>query len=132
VDVGRIRGAAAEDVTVEIHCVTKWSKLETGWEGVSVDTLLDGIETQADWVTAFADGDYTTNMGLEEVTDGRAGSPTSTTVRRWTRARWPARLLLHCRPTCAPYVRLSAPIRALQHSPCGRLERSCQAMAQAR
>ena len=71
-DVGRIRGAAAEDVTVEIHCVTKWSKLETGWEGVSVDTLLDGIETQADWVTAFADGDYTTNMGVEDVTDGRA------------------------------------------------------------
>jgi DMSO/TMAO reductase YedYZ molybdopterin-dependent catalytic subunit len=62
----------AEDVTVDIHCVTKWSKLDTRWKGVSVDTLLDGIETEADWVTAFADGDYTTNMGLEDVTDGRA------------------------------------------------------------
>jgi DMSO/TMAO reductase YedYZ molybdopterin-dependent catalytic subunit len=53
----------AEDVTVDIHCVTKWSKLDTRWEDVSVDTLLDGVETEADYVTAFADGDYTTNMG---------------------------------------------------------------------
>ena len=28
--------------TVDIHCVTKWSKLDTTWTGVSVDTLLDG------------------------------------------------------------------------------------------
>jgi DMSO/TMAO reductase YedYZ molybdopterin-dependent catalytic subunit len=62
----------AEDVTVDIHCVTNWSKLDTRWKGVSVDALLDGVETEADWVTAFADGDYTTNMGLEDVTDGRA------------------------------------------------------------
>jgi DMSO/TMAO reductase YedYZ molybdopterin-dependent catalytic subunit len=62
----------AEDVTVDIHCVTKWTKLDTRWKGVSVDTLLDSVETAADWVTAFADGDYTTNMALEDVTDGRA------------------------------------------------------------
>ena len=31
-----------ETPTVDIHCVTKWSKLDTGWRGVSVDTLLDG------------------------------------------------------------------------------------------
>ena len=30
-----------ETPTVDIHCVTKWSKLDTRWEGVSVDTLLD-------------------------------------------------------------------------------------------
>src|SRR5207237_3256497 len=28
-----------EEVTVDIHCVTKWSKLDTTWTGVSVDTL---------------------------------------------------------------------------------------------
>ena len=33
-----------ETVTVDIHCVTKWSKLDTSWTGVSVDTLLDGVE----------------------------------------------------------------------------------------
>ena len=31
-----------ETFTVDIHCVTKWSKLGTTWTGVSVDTLLDG------------------------------------------------------------------------------------------
>ena len=32
----------AETLTVDIHCVTKWSKFDTRWKGVSVDTLLDG------------------------------------------------------------------------------------------
>ena len=36
-----------EDITVDIHCVTKWSKRDTRWRGVSVDTLLDGVETTA-------------------------------------------------------------------------------------
>jgi DMSO/TMAO reductase YedYZ molybdopterin-dependent catalytic subunit len=62
----------AEDVTTDIHCVTKWSKLDTHWKGVSVDTLLDGIGTQGRWVTAFSDGGYTTNLGLDDVTGGRA------------------------------------------------------------
>ena len=29
-----------ETPTVDIHCVTKWSKFDTTWEGVSVDALL--------------------------------------------------------------------------------------------
>jgi DMSO/TMAO reductase YedYZ molybdopterin-dependent catalytic subunit len=62
----------AETITVDIHCVTKWSKLDTSWKGVSVDTLLDGVETEGDYVTAWADGDYTTNLPLEDLTDGRA------------------------------------------------------------
>jgi DMSO/TMAO reductase YedYZ molybdopterin-dependent catalytic subunit len=61
-----------ETFTVDIHCVTRWSKLDTGWTGVSVDTLLDGVETEADYVTAWADGDYTTNLPLEDLVDGRA------------------------------------------------------------
>jgi len=62
----------SETVTVDIHCVTKWSKLDTTWTGVSLDTLLDGIETEADYVTAWCDGDYTTNVPLEDLTGGRA------------------------------------------------------------
>jgi len=61
-----------ETFTVDIHCVTKWSKLDTAWTGVSVDTLLDGVETEAEYVTAWSDGDYTTNLPLEDVTGGRA------------------------------------------------------------
>jgi DMSO/TMAO reductase YedYZ molybdopterin-dependent catalytic subunit len=61
-----------ETFTVDIHCVTKWSKLDTSWTGVSVDTLLDGITTEADYVTAWSDGGYTTNLALEDITGGRA------------------------------------------------------------
>jgi DMSO/TMAO reductase YedYZ molybdopterin-dependent catalytic subunit len=62
----------SEDITVDIHCVTKWSKLDTTWTGVSVDTLLEGVETEADYVTAWSDGDYTTNLALEDITGGKA------------------------------------------------------------
>ena len=61
-----------ETFTVDIHCVTKWSRLDTRWTGVSVDTLLEGVETEADFMTAWCDGGYTTNLALEDVTDGKA------------------------------------------------------------
>jgi DMSO/TMAO reductase YedYZ molybdopterin-dependent catalytic subunit len=52
----------SEEITRGIHCVTKWSKLGPRWEGVSVDTLLAGVEMAAESVTAYGDGDYTTNL----------------------------------------------------------------------
>ena len=66
------RALPSETVTVDIHCVTKWSKLDTTWEGVSVDTLLEGVDADAGYVTAWSDGGYTTNLPLEDVTDGKA------------------------------------------------------------
>jgi DMSO/TMAO reductase YedYZ molybdopterin-dependent catalytic subunit len=62
----------SETVTVDIHCVTKWSKLDTVWKGVSLDTLLDGVQTSAEYVLAFCDGGYTTNLPLEDFTGGKA------------------------------------------------------------
>ena len=67
-----LRALPSEQVTKDIHCVTKWSKLDTQWEGVSIDTLLDGVETEAEYVLAFCDGGYTTNLPLEHVIDGKA------------------------------------------------------------
>src|SRR5438034_5569646 len=61
----------AETLTVDIHCVTKWSKLGTTWEGVPVATLLDGVDTTAEHVVAWCDGGYTTNVPLEDLL-GRA------------------------------------------------------------
>jgi len=61
-----------ERLTRDIHCVTKWTKLDTTWEGVSVDTLLEGVATEAEYVTAFCDGGYTTNLPLADVTGGKA------------------------------------------------------------
>jgi len=66
------RSLPSEEVTVDIHCVTKWSKLDTSWEGVPVDTLLAAVEHDAAYVSAFSDGGYTTNLPLEDVTDGKA------------------------------------------------------------
>jgi DMSO/TMAO reductase YedYZ molybdopterin-dependent catalytic subunit len=62
----------SETFTVDIHCVTKWSKLDTTWTGVSLDRLLEGVDTSADFVTAWSDGDYTTNVPLEDLRGGRA------------------------------------------------------------
>ena len=66
------RALPSETITRDIHCVTKWSKLDTTWEGVSVEMLLDGIETDAAYVTVWCDGGYTTNLPLEDVTGGKA------------------------------------------------------------
>jgi DMSO/TMAO reductase YedYZ molybdopterin-dependent catalytic subunit len=62
----------SETPMVDIHCVTKWSKLDTRWRGVSVDTLLNGIETEAEYLTAWSDGGYTTNLAVRDVTGGQA------------------------------------------------------------
>jgi DMSO/TMAO reductase YedYZ molybdopterin-dependent catalytic subunit len=62
----------SEDVTVDIHCVTKWSKLDTTWKGVSVDTLLKDVPTAAEFVMAHSYGGYATNLPLEDVTGGKA------------------------------------------------------------
>jgi len=65
-------GLPAETFTVDIHCVTKWSKLDTTWKGVSLDTLLAGVDTEAEFVTVWCDGGYTTNLPLEDLREGRA------------------------------------------------------------
>jgi DMSO/TMAO reductase YedYZ molybdopterin-dependent catalytic subunit len=60
------------EVRTDIHCVTRWSKLGTTWTGVSVDTLLDAADTSAEYLTAWSDGDYTTNLAVQDVTGGQA------------------------------------------------------------
>lgn len=64
----------AQEFVVDIHCVTKWSKLDTSWQGVSVDTLLEHIEldSRVMYVTAFSYGGYTTNIPLPEIINGQA------------------------------------------------------------
>ena len=62
----------AETPTMDIHCVTKWSKLDTTWRGVSVDTLLESVATEAGYVTAWCAGGYTTNLAIEDLTGGKA------------------------------------------------------------
>jgi DMSO/TMAO reductase YedYZ molybdopterin-dependent catalytic subunit len=66
------RALPSETITADIHCVTKWSKLDTVWEGVRVETLLAEVDSAAEYVTAFCDGGYTTNLPLEDLLDGKA------------------------------------------------------------
>ena len=66
------RSLPSETVTRDIHCVTKWSKLDTAWRGVSVDTLLDGVETAAEYVMVSSYGGYTTNLPVADLTEGKA------------------------------------------------------------
>jgi DMSO/TMAO reductase YedYZ molybdopterin-dependent catalytic subunit len=61
-----------ETVTVDLHCVTRWSKLDTEWRGVSLDTLLEDVETAADFALVHSYGGYTTNLPLEDLLDGQA------------------------------------------------------------
>jgi DMSO/TMAO reductase YedYZ molybdopterin-dependent catalytic subunit len=67
-----LRALPSETITVDIHCVTRWSKFDTTWTGVALDTLLDSVRTDAEHVVAFSDGGYTTNMPLADLTGGKA------------------------------------------------------------
>ena len=71
-DWAEFRALPDEDITVNIHCVTKWSKLTTHWRGVSLDTLLAEAETSAQYMLAHSYGGYTTNLPLADVRDGQA------------------------------------------------------------
>jgi DMSO/TMAO reductase YedYZ molybdopterin-dependent catalytic subunit len=62
----------AETVTVDIHCVTRWTKLGTRWRGVPVEALLEEVAPVTPYVMAFSDGGYTTNLPVADVTGGKA------------------------------------------------------------
>jgi DMSO/TMAO reductase YedYZ molybdopterin-dependent catalytic subunit len=66
------RKLPTETFKVDIHCVTKWTKLDTSWTGVSLDSLLEQVESAAEFAVAYSDGGYTTNLPVEDLTDGKA------------------------------------------------------------
>ena len=69
------RELGATEVTVDIHCVTRWTKFDTRWRGVTVDRILEAAgleEPPAPYVMAFCDGGYTTNLPVEDLLDGKA------------------------------------------------------------
>ena len=52
------------EVTVDIHCVTRWSKLDTTWRGVRVRELLEraAVKPSGTHLMAHCDGGYTANL----------------------------------------------------------------------
>lgn len=71
-DWDSMRALGLEDITVDIHCVTHWSKLGMSWRGVSVDKVFEDVESQFDYVMAHSHGGYTTNIPLDDLLDGKA------------------------------------------------------------
>jgi DMSO/TMAO reductase YedYZ molybdopterin-dependent catalytic subunit len=59
------------DVAVDIHCVTRWSKLDTAWRGVLLRDLLEKarVRPEGKYVMAYSEGGYTTNLPLVVVMD---------------------------------------------------------------
>ena len=53
--------------TCDIHCVTRWSKFDTVWEGVPFKTLVEmvGVRPEARFVIAHCEAGYTTNLPLD-------------------------------------------------------------------
>jgi DMSO/TMAO reductase YedYZ molybdopterin-dependent catalytic subunit len=58
-------------MVMDIHCVTKWSKVDTAWEGVSVKTLVEQgvikLKPTAKYVMQHAEYGFTVNLPLEVV-----------------------------------------------------------------
>jgi DMSO/TMAO reductase YedYZ molybdopterin-dependent catalytic subunit len=59
------------EITVDIHCVTRWSKLDTTWRGVSVRDLLERarVKPAGTHVLVHSDGGYTTNLPVQALLD---------------------------------------------------------------
>jgi DMSO/TMAO reductase YedYZ molybdopterin-dependent catalytic subunit len=66
-----LRALPHQPVKTDIHCVTRWSKLDTEWLGVPVRELFEraGVKPSGTHVMAYSDGGYTTNVPLEALYD---------------------------------------------------------------
>jgi DMSO/TMAO reductase YedYZ molybdopterin-dependent catalytic subunit len=61
-------------IKTDIHCVTKSSKLDTVWQGVTFDDLLAAVALKrppTPYVMAHCDGGYTTNIPVADLVGGK-------------------------------------------------------------
>jgi DMSO/TMAO reductase YedYZ molybdopterin-dependent catalytic subunit len=100
-------------IKTDIHCVTKWSKLDTLWQGVSFDDLLKAVhlsQAPLPYIMAHCDGGYATNVPVADLVGGKGiiamgydglpispahGGPTRLLVPHlyfWKSAKWARRL----------------------------------------
>lgn len=62
----------------DIHCVTKWSKFDTNWEGVPMDVIMDLVKPSGGaYLIAHSHDGYSTNLPIEDVSAGKAMVATS-------------------------------------------------------
>jgi len=66
-----IRALPQTEVACDIHCVTRWSRLDNTFQGVHIREIMKRVRLQAEakYVLIHADPDYTTNLPLEDLVD---------------------------------------------------------------
>jgi DMSO/TMAO reductase YedYZ molybdopterin-dependent catalytic subunit len=67
-----LRDLPTENITVDLHCVTRWSKVGTSWEGVSLDVLLADVKTDLPYAMLRSYRDYPTNLSLKDAMNKQA------------------------------------------------------------
>ena len=63
------------EVTMDIHCVTRWSRFDAGFKGVHWSTIAELVRPKpgrARYVLAHAEQDFTTNVPLSALEDEEA------------------------------------------------------------
>jgi DMSO/TMAO reductase YedYZ molybdopterin-dependent catalytic subunit len=84
-------------ITVDIHCVTQWSKMDTTWEGIPFRELMKHIrlKPEASHVMVHCYGGYTTNLSLEDLLDDTVVFAHKHDGQELTAAHgWPLRLVV--------------------------------------
>ncbi|MFG2303724.1 molybdopterin-dependent oxidoreductase [Actinacidiphila glaucinigra] len=56
-----------DDITTDIHCVTRWSKFDTRWRGVPIEAFLENVDTTGHYARAHSYGGYSTNFPVEDL-----------------------------------------------------------------
>ena len=66
-----LRELGERDQTSDIHCVTRWTRLDMPWKGVPLRAILDLVEPldSARYVIAHAEQGYTANLPIEALQD---------------------------------------------------------------
>ena len=104
-----------ETVNTDIHCVTRWSKLDTTWRGVSLDRVFADVDTDHVYAMIHSYGGYTTNVPMADLLGGKAwiafefdgapltpehGGPARLLVPHlyfWKSAKWVRGIVMHKR-----------------------------------
>lgn len=71
---GEFNALPQTEMTRDIHCVTAWSKLNTPWQGVTIDDLLGaaGLEAPTKFALAHSIDGYSTNVPTADLIGGQA------------------------------------------------------------
>lgn len=67
-----LEALGADDITVDIHCVTHWTRFDMPWRGVSLDRLFAEVETDHRYAMVHSFGGYTTNLALDDLLGGKS------------------------------------------------------------